>query len=242
MQKFWTIAIIAASFGNAALLVAQPSSTSKKNKKSGWVNLIDKNSTKGWHRFNSPDSIGSAWQVTNGVLHLNASNKKDWQVRDGGDILSEKEYENFHLKLEWKIAPNGNSGVIFFAQENSYYKHPWLTGPEMQILDNDGHSDGKIHKHRAGDLYDLIPSSIETVKPVGEWNLAEIISNKGNLQLWLNGTKVVETTLWDDVWKRLVAGSKFKEMPDFGKFTKGHIALQDHGNDVWFKNIKIKVL
>ena len=110
------------------------------------------------------------------------------------------------------------------------------------MLDNDGHPDGKIIKHRAGDLYDLIKSSSEPVKPVGEWNAVEIISNKGKLEIFLNGTNVVTTIMWDDNWRQLIAGSKFKDMPDFGTFKKGRIALQDHGNTVWYRNIKIKKL
>ena len=112
----------------------------------------------------------------------------------------------------------------------------------MQVLDNERHPDAKIPKHRAGDLYDLISSSQETVKPAGEWNHAEVKVQNGKLDLYLNGTNVVSTTMWDDNWKKMVAGSKFKSMPDFGTFKKGHIALQDHGNAVWYKNIKIKQL
>jgi Domain of Unknown Function (DUF1080) len=104
------------------------------------------------------------------------------------------------------------------------------------------HEDAKIPKHRAGDLYDLIACSKETVKPAGEWNLAEIIINKGKLDLLLNGTTVVSTTLRDENWKKLVAGSKFKDMPAFGTFNTGHIALQDHGNLVYYRNIRIKKL
>jgi hypothetical protein len=147
------------------------------------------------------------------------------------------------LKLEWKISKNGNSGIIFNVHEDpSKYKETYNTGPEVQVLDNEGHPDGKILKHRAGDLYDLIKSSSEPVKAPGEWNAVEIINNKGKLQIFVNGINVVTTNMWDDNWKQLIAGSKFKNMPDFGTFKKGRIALQDHGDAVWYRNIKIKQL
>jgi hypothetical protein len=110
------------------------------------------------------------------------------------------------------------------------------------VLDNNGHPDGKIKKHRAGDLYDLISSSSEPVKPVGEWNQAEIKIDHAKLDLFLNGVNVVSTTLWDDNWNKLVAGSKFKSMPGFAKFHSGKIGLQDHGNEVWYRNVMIKKL
>ena len=213
-----------------------PNTLSAKEKKNGWKLLFDGSSTKGWHTFNTT-AAGEAWKVSNGDLHLDVDSKTG-----RGDLTTDNAYSNFDLKLEWKISPNGNSGIIFYSQEGGQYKDSYVTGPEMQVLDNDGHPDGKIIKHRAGDLYDLIKSNKETPKPVGEWNQVEIIANNGNLSLFLNGEKTVSTTLWDDNWKQLIAGSKFKGMPDFGKFKSGKIVLQDHGDAVYFRNIKIKVL
>jgi hypothetical protein len=203
---------------------------------SGWTNLFDGTTTTGWHSYGK--TIADAtWKVVDGALMC------DTTVKHGHDLVSDAGYDNFDLKLEWKIAKNGNSGILFYVQEDTAkYKETYESGPEMQVLDNDGHPDGKILKHRAGDLYDLIKSSSEPVKPVGEWNQAEIITNKGKLELKLNGVSVVSTTLWDDGWKKLVAGSKFKSMPNWGTFTSGHIALQDHGNTVWYRNIQIKKL
>ncbi|MDE3144531.1 MAG: DUF1080 domain-containing protein [Bacteroidota bacterium] len=233
MRKFILLAILSTSF---LFCFAQ---TKKQN---GWISLFDGASTKGWHSYGK-STAGSAWKAEDGTLHLDASKKDGWQIKDGGDIVSDEEFENFHLKLEWKISKDGNSGVIFLVHEDTAkYKYVWFTGPEMQVLDNAGNEDGKIYKHHAGDLYDLIACSKETVKPYGEWNLAEIIVNKGKLELRLNGTTVVKTNLWDDNWKKLIAGSKFKSMPGFGTFHKGKIALQDHGFDVWFRNIEIKKL
>ena len=207
-----------------------------------WISLFDGKSLDKWHTYGK-SSAGAAWKINDGAIHLDASNKSSWQVQDGGDILTNDEYENFHLKLEWKIAANGNSGIIFYIHEDiTQYKYPWNTGPEMQVLDNNGHPDAKIIKHRAGDLYDLIASSKETVKPVGEWNQVEIIAKKGKLDFHLNGTNIVSTTLWDDNWKSILAGSKFATMKGFGTYKSGHIALQDHGDNVWYRNIMIKRL
>lgn len=204
--------------------------------KDGWKSLFDGKTTKGWHTYGKT-AAGSSWEVKDGALHLNKA------AGEGGDLVTDGEYSNFDLKLEWKISPKGNSGVMFYVHEDAAkYPAPYHTGPEMQVLDNDGHPDGKIHKHRAGDLYDLIPCAKETVKAVGEWNEVEIYCKNGDLKLYLNGVNVVSTTLWNDNWKALVAGSKFKQWPDFGTFKTGKIDLQDHGNEVWFRNIRIKEL
>ena len=214
-------------------------STAEKNE--GWQLLFDGTTRSGWHPYNHKTD-GSAWKISDGALYLDTAVKKNWQVAGGGDLVSDEEFENFDLRLDWKIAPNGNSGVIFYIKEDPKYDQTWHTGLEMQVLDNNGHPDARIIKHRAGDLYDLITSSPETVKPAGEWNHAEIISSKGALEFYLNGTKTLTTTLWDDNWKKLVAGSKFKQWTDFGTYKKGRIGLQDHGNMIWYRNIKIRKL
>jgi hypothetical protein len=205
-----------------------------------WMDMLT--SLDNWHIFNKEGAVGKAWSLKDGVLHLDASNKMNGEIVDGGYLVYNEDVENFHLKLEWKISPGGNSGILFFVKEDTMYKKPYHTGPEMQVLDNGDHPDGKIKKHRAGDLYDLIACSTEVVKPVGEWNLAEIIVDKGNLEFHLNGVQVVGTTLWDDSWNAMIAQSKFKEWPDFAKFKSGKIVLQDHDNEVWFRNIMIKKL
>jgi hypothetical protein len=203
----------------------------------GFKPLFDGKTTKGWHCYGKK-TVASGWKIEDGVLHFDPEAAKNGQ---GGDLVTDAEYENFHLKIDWKVAPNSNSGIIFYINENpKKYKNTYDTGLEMQVLDNNGHSDGKITKHRAGDLYDLIQSKSEPVKPVGEWNTAEIISKNGKLTFILNGVTVVETVLWDDNFKALIAKSKFASWPDFGTFKKGKIALQDHGNSVWYRNIMIK--
>jgi cytochrome c len=212
---------------------------SEKEKADGWKLLFDGKTTTGWRNFKS-DKIGSAWKAKDGNLYFDNSKKSDGQTVGGGDIVTADEYENYEFSIDWKIAKCGNSGVIFNVVEDAKYDYVWQTGPEMQVLDNTCHPDARIEKHRAGDLYDLIESKFVAVNPAGEWNSARIISNKGKYEFWLNGYKVVEFTMHDAQWDDMVKKSKFKDMPDFGKANKGRIALQDHGDQVSFRNIKIR--
>jgi hypothetical protein len=214
---------------------------SEKEKADGWSLLFDGSTRNGWHAWQGKTD-GSAWKVQDGALYLDTAIVKDGKIVGGGDLLTDSAYTNFHLSLEWKVAEKGNSGIIFLVQEDPKFEHTYHTGPEMQVLDNNGHPDAQYPKHRAGDLYDLISCSREVVKPAGQWNKAEVKYDRGLLELFLNNEKMVSTRMDDDQWKKLKAGSKFKDMPDFGAFTKGHIALQDHGNMVWFRNIKIRAL
>ena len=246
MSKIFTLFIAAGIFYGCSstkvnTMNTSPNTLSAKEANDGWQLLFDGQTTNGWHTYGK-QTIGKAWKVEDGALHLDAAFKKT-APNEGGDIVTDQEFDNFHLKLEWKISKNGNSGIMFYVKEDkAKYQQPYFTGPEMQVLDNTGHADAKIFKHKAGDLYDLIASSKEAAKPVGEWNQVEIIANRGKLDFYLNGENIVSTTMWDDNWRKMVAASKFKAWPDFGTYKSGKIDLQDHGDDVWFRNIKIKRL
>jgi hypothetical protein len=235
MKVLYSIALLILSSAITISTQAQNTLT-EKEKKEGWKLLFDGKTTSGWRNFNTAKA-GPGWKVQNGELYLDKS------VKEGrGDLVTDAEYENYEFSIDWKIDACGNSGIIFNVVEDPKYEATYMTGPEMQVLDNSCHPDAKIIKHRAGDLYDLISCSKETVKPAGEWNQAVIKSDHGKMEFWLNGTKVVEFTMHDSKWDEMVAASKFKTMPDFGKASKGRIALQDHGDVVRFRNIKIKEL
>jgi hypothetical protein len=212
----------------------------------GWITLFDGKTTNGWHSYGRT-TVGKSWKVEDGTLRLDAAAKKGYQTEEGGDIVTNDEYDNFDLKLEWKISEKGNSGVVFYVHEDPKFSETWNTGLEMQVLDNGtptrlGHDDSRLYTHRAGDLYDLVAAKDGVAKPAGEWNQVEIISNKGKLDFYMNGQHTLTTTLWNDTWRQMVAISKFNSMPGFGTYKKGKIALQDHGNDVWYRNIRIKKL
>jgi hypothetical protein len=215
--------------------VAQGNNTlTAKEKQEGWKLLFDGKTTQGWHTYNKT-TIGDEWKVTNGELWLDP--------KPGAlDIATDEDYENFELTLDWKIDSCGNSGIFFHAVESPKYNFGFHTGPEMQILHNDCHPDGKFPKHRAGNLYDLIASPTESVKGPREWNHVRILTNKGHLEFWLNGVKQIETAMYTPEWEAMIKGSKFVQWPDFGKSRKGKIMLQEHGSRVWFRNIKIREL
>lgn len=211
---------------------------SESERAEGWILLFDGTTTSGWRNYNS-STIGAAWKVSNGELWLES---KKLHPEGRGHIITDGEFENFELLLDWKIDSCGNSGIVYNIIEDPKYRVVYETGPEMQILDNSCHPDAKINKHRAGDLYDLKACSTETVNPAGEWNRVKIVSNNANYEFWLNDVQVVTFSMHTPEWNEMVKSSKFKDWPDFGKFRKGHISLTDHDDRVWYRNIKIKPL
>lgn len=244
MNKIFLVVLAAlfCSCQSVNVIAQSPNSLSSQERSEGWQLLFDGQTTRGWHKYGGAP-IGAAWKVQDGALWLDPSQKEGWQIKGGGDIVTDEVFTDFHLMLEWKIAQNGNSGIMFYIHEDSTkYQWPWMTAPEMQVLDNQGHPDAKIVKHRAGDLYDLISCRQETVKPFEQWNQVEIICKKGKLDFFLNSVNVVSVQLWGEEWKKMVAASKFSKMPGFGTYQEGRIGLQDHGDKVWYRNIKIKRL
>jgi len=213
-------------------------------KEAGWILLFDGKTSEGWRGYGK-DHFPAGWEIVDGTLHMIGSGRGEAGAAEGGDIIYDKEFQNFTLKLEWKISEGGNSGIFYLGQETPEYEFIWKTAPEMQVLDNEKHPDanlGKDGNRQAGSLYDLIPAKPQNARPVGEWNQVEIIVYKGTVVHKQNGETVLEYHLWTPEWEELVAGSKFPGLnPDWANVaTKGYFGLQDHGDDVWFRNIKLK--
>ncbi|WP_347156702.1 3-keto-disaccharide hydrolase [Pontibacter chitinilyticus] len=239
-MKRTLIAFALFAFLGSAAMAQAPNTLTKQEKKEGWKLLFDGKTTQGWHTY-LKDSVGSKWQVKDGALTFDPSQPKE----GGGDIVTNDAYENYELALEWKISKGGNSGIIFDVQEEPQYGATYLTGPEMQVLDNIDAEDNKKENHLAGCLYDMAgDASVSKPMPVGEWNKVRILQNKGKLTFWLNGVKTYEGQIGSDEWNKMVANSKFsnKAFADFAKVAKGKIALQEHPGSSQWRNIKIRPL
>ncbi len=198
--------------------------------KAGWKLLFDGKSLDQWRGYKK-ETLPDGWKVQEDGSFCRTG---------GGDIITKEQYANFELSLEWKISEGGNSGIFYRATEahGAIYE----SAPEMQVLDNARHGDGKNPKTSAGADYALIACAKDVSKPAGEWNQVRLVVDGQHVEHWFNGVKVVEYTLGSPEWAELVKGSKFAAWPDYGKATTGHIGLQDHGNLVWFRNVKIHVL
>lgn len=199
-----------------------------------WENLFDGSSMAKWRGYKKTDFPFQGWSVVSGTLHFTKGS-------GGGDLVTREEYGSFELEFDWKVSEGANSGVMYRVTEAS--DAPWHTGPEYQVLDDAKHPDGKNPKTGAAALYALIACNADkATKPVGEWNSGRILLRGSHLEHWLNGKKVVEADLASPEFAKLVAGSKFKDMPRFAKEAAGRICLQDHGDEVWYRAIRIRRL
>ncbi len=232
---------------SAGTSFAQTFATNKKNatklntltsaeKKAGWKLLFDGTTTEGWRRFKKQDFPKDLWVIEDGCLKHVAKDHNG----AGGDIITITQFNDFDFQFEWRISSGGNSGVKYFVTEER-------SGPiahEYQVLDDDKHPDAQVGSHRrTAAFYDVLPpKSNKVLRPVGEFNLSRILVKGNHIEHWLNGAKVLEYELESDALKEAIAKSKFKDVAGFGKKVKGHILLQDHGDEICYRNLKIREL
>ena len=235
------VVLVAGGVGGATADPPAPNTLSAEEKAAGWKLLFDGKSWNGWRGFKRDKVPEVGWAIENGAIKHVAGRGE--QSQHGGDIITVGQYGNFEFKLEWRISPGANSGIKYLiAEEMVKTGHSGL-GFEMQVLDDARHPDAKAGNggnRTAGALYDLIAPAKSVARPAGEWNQVGLNIRGNHVEHWLNGVKVVEFDLGSPQLKTLIAGSKYKDIPGFGEVRKGHILLQDHGDEVWFRSIKIK--
>jgi len=225
-----TFLLAAGALVSGSLAAQAPNTLTEAERQAGWKLLFDGRSTAGWRGYKQ-DTMPAGWSVVDGALTRTAQ---------GGDIITTDKFRSFELAIEWKVSAGGNSGIFYHGVEGDgpiYY-----SAPEMQVLDDERHADGKSPLTSAGAAYGLYPAPRGIVKPVGEWNVARILVEGNRVQHWLNGTKTADYELGSAEWLEKVKNSKFNAWPAYGKAAEGHIGLQDHGDWVAFRNIKIRVL
>ncbi len=207
-----------------------------EEKKAGWQLLFDGKTTNGWRMYQNKPA--DCWGVKNGELYCKGSETDKSDLR--ADIITKDQYENFELSIDWKIAPKGNSGIMYHVTEEQ--NAAYLTGPEYQLIDDEGYPDKLENWQKTGADYAMYTAVKNAAKPVGEYNTTKIVVKGAHREHWLNGVKVVEFEAWSDDWKKRKSEGKWKDTPSYGMAKKGYICLQDHGSGVWFKNIKLRKL
>ena len=226
-----SVAQTAGQNGDSAANVLTPA-----EKSAGWTLLFDGRTLDGWKGYKKPDASGLRWKVEDGALTLPAETTAGTRA---GDILSKDTFEQFELVFDWRVSPGGNSGVKYFVLEDQNS----AIGHEYQVIDDGQHADAKIGPHRqTAALYDVLPAADRPVKPAGEWNTTRIVVRGQNGEHWLNGKKVLQYELNSPALNAAIEKSKFKGIERFGKRQNGYILLQDHSDQVWFRNIKIRRL
>jgi len=220
-----------------------PNELSQREKEDRWKLLWDGKTTEGWRSPKSESFPSDGWAISNGVLKTVKSN--GGESRNGGDIITTRTYKNFELLVEFLVTEGSNSGIKYFVDPNLNKGEGSAIGCEFQILDDEKHPDAKLGvkgNRTAGSLYDLIPAANKRFNGVGEWNRARIIVKDNHVEHWLNGFKVVEYERGTQMWRALVAYSKYKDWANFGEYPEGYILLQEHGDEVWFRSVKIREL
>lgn len=208
---------------------------SPAEKKAGWKLLFNGNNTTGWRAYNRKPY--DSWEVVNAQLHCKT---KEQQVTQRADLITVDQYDNFELQLDWKVDKGANSGIIYRVQETSGPSYE--TGPEYQLIDDEGYSEKLEDWQKSGSDYAMHPPTALAAKPVGEYNHTRIVVNGAHVEHWLNEKKVAEFDLWTPEWQALKQKGKWKDAAAYGMAKKGYIALQDHGGGIWFKNIKVRKL
>lgn len=227
-----SLIVLALALAASPLFAAEPNTLTAAEKAAGWRLLFDGKTLEGWRGYKTAE-IGAPWKIEGGTITLTAAK--------AGDLMTVQEFGDFELALEWKMTSGGNSGVIYRVGlgESASYR----TGPEYQVLDNIAATDNKLGNHLAGSLYDMGPEAPRDLpKPIGEWNQSRLIVRGWKVEHWLNGKQIVVADLASPEGKAMIAASKFKDWPKFASLSRGHIALQDHGNIVSFRSIKIREL
>lgn len=215
--------------GCASPRSAEPSDPAPAGGGSAWSDLTD---PRHWRSYGT-DTFPQGWAMEDGALALTMEG-------GGGDLVSRETYGDFELTLEWKVAPCGNSGIFYRGADGGAYI--WETAPEMQVLDNACHPDREFPSHTAGAVYDLYTPTSDVTRPAGAWNEVRIVADGPHVEHWLNGEKIAEYEQGSPEWTARVAASKFNEMAGFGTHFAGLIALQDHGDLVWYRNIRVRRL
>jgi hypothetical protein len=231
-------AALAAAMSLAAAAAAQqPNQLSPADRKAGWTLLFDGASLDGWRAYKKPDAAGTRWVVKDGLLCLDPGDKSD--TRGARDIVSTKAFSQFELSWDWRVSAGGNSGVKYFVLED----RDAAIGHEYQIIDDARHADAKVGPHRqTAAFYDVLPAADRPIKPAGEWNTSRVVVRETEVEHWLNGTKVLSYTLDSPALREAIAKSKFKDVERFGKPQQGLILLQDHGDAVCYRNVKVRAL
>ena len=213
---------------------------SSAEKSAGWQLLFDGKDTSGWHGYNGQST--KSW-VTEDCALKTVGTEGNYGSDKRADLVTDREFTNFEISIDWKATRGGNSGIMYAVVEDRKYDAPWKTGPEYQLIDDVGFPEKLEPWQLAGADYAMhLPNKEKRLKPVGEWNNTRILVNGTHVEHWLNGKKILEFERWTDEWKKLRDAGKWKEAPDYGLAKTGRIALQDHGSVFWFRNVKIRPL